>query len=1308
MVSSPAIQVSAVQRNVESGWRAPTGYSDSEDTDDGKDERLFRSGPRRIEVPSSSESETSTSPPSKLARSTPSASSASTDGTTAGAGVDEEGNESDYVAPGVSFSRLARRYTLARSWLPGVHRALFATPDEAFGAPSTDTPMDMKQHNRSVARTQRPESRHIQATDGTGDRAAAERLEPLDAATAATLQLLQSSTSTELGEQRELHKAVELSRKSLIADTASMHATGQVSDAFRSRITEQTRAPSLLASETNVQVVSVAGTSPRTAVLRSLDQLLEERMRGLDIATAFMPMARVIGPLVFANGGGPERSAKRAACGVVYPSMKMWTPSKGTADRSELHLGLVRVADDAAIEASVHCEATSRYQTLGEALATGNRRHDFFQELVTRYRTQKDEHGEIVASLLDALYGDHAGAASPWYRFSAWLRDCACPKMQSVDEFRDDWQHARAVSAVSAASDGQALDEALFLLSGGQVLAAAQRLQKAGDLRLALLLSRCLDPHEDLALDAANQVETWENDGLSEKTLGARRLDLMYLLAGQVQRASGHALVSMDEPPWFCGPHLTWIRAFALFFWYARMDASRRDALQGSVDATAGAADTNDSSTDAYADDVRFRMRLSAALDAYETAWKAAMHLRSRSRDLDDDEEQDEHEDAEDAVRPSATRSPRSSPPAMHASSRSPSPIPRSPRSPRSQLRASSRSPSPMPRSPRSQLRASSRSPSPMPRSPRSQLRASSRSPRAVAAASLARVPPPLPPALDRAHRRGELRQLPLTADEAETGPEDRVTTLAVFDAVYVLLRWYCLSPTFCSRRYQLMPECFGLHKSDSLDFRLVWLLWECIGSGAWVSVPFDWIDPLLRAQCYEAYALQLESAGRPLEAIYVRATLSRGSDLLQYLCYLWPRLLRENVPDWPVSLPVAGELRGSGPSSEASWSTVRTAADIDSLPVMRWLRERVRLPRCWLLQAHYQWLEFALVAALSDLEHSGSLAAGIWDPRKLVYAAELGCALLQTGIAWLGASTAPLGRLRTGSFEAACEDAVTPNDAMDTELSHDNTDGSLSAFNHAARVVLGPRTRLMMQLHLWAAVRLAPLFLLQRGIAGSSAWSGAFASREHAMRLANDWRQMLEAFQALEAASSSHLTVPSPTQAHDLTFSDLGGLLLDLIAVREHLGMTLRADGVEVESPLDLPVATLYQRLQLVEEVRGSRFDTSWILRFCQRVLRFAETQSIPSCRGTPALSLLVYHIAAVAGRLLCFSLIHGDAWSVLEDPADRSAALTRIRGLLDALPLLEGDRHLLWSELEFADVASMRQNQRWILRDPLRALRF
>jgi hypothetical protein len=309
---------------------------------------------------------------------------------------------------------------------------------------------------------------------------------------------------------------------------------------------------------------------------------------------------------------------------------------------------------------------------------------------------------------------------------------------------------------------------------------------------------------------------------------------------------------------------------------------------------------------------------------------------------------------------------------------------------------------------------------------------------------------------------------------------------------------------------------------------------------------------------------------------------------------------------------------------------------------------------------------------------------------RLTVYAAELGCALLQTGIAWLGASTAPLGRLRTGSFEAACEDAVTPNDAMDTELSHDNTDGSLSAFNHAARVVLGPRTRLMMQLHLWAAVRLAPLFLLQRGIAGSSAWSGAFASREHAMRLANDWRQMLEAFQALEAASSSHLTVPSPTQAHDLTFSDLGGLLLDLIAVRE------------------LPVATLYQRLQLVEEVRGSRFDTSWILRFCQRVLRFAETQSIPSCRGTPALSLLVYHIAAVAGRLLCFSLIHGDAWSVLEDPADRSAALTRIRGLLDALPLLEGDRHLLWSELEFADVASMRQNQRWILRDPLRALRF
>jgi hypothetical protein len=1100
-----------------------------------------------------------------------------------------------------SFSRLARRYHLATSWLPEVHRAFFSGAFAA--APGFSTP--------EVAGS---ESTFIPPVNESG----LESHEQVDDETSKSLLPLSSAKAkrhpaqteaTQLAEHVSLQSGMEPIHESREANHSE---TLRELNPSKSSVWVPPKPAGMKQSlPEHARGADEAASVPESdadeaGLAQKLDTFLEKESSDADVACALPPMSRVAGPTLVWNCSRLERNLQ-GALGMVHPSSGT---RRMQADGTDLVLSTLECADKAAVEVSAHCEATFKYGSLGKALATASRRSAFFQDLAARYASSQDDYGEIIARLWDAVYGTSATPASAHYRFSAWLREVACPKMQSIEEWREAWHREQKLHPEMFARDNQALDEALFELSGGQVLAATKALQQAGDHRLALLLSQCLNPSADIATDVASQLETWEQDGLSEPMLGPRRLDLFHLLAGRVQRAAGHALNSLNRSPWFCGPHLSWIRAFALFFWYARSAQGQEKTTASSAQMSGMALgddeyeslDAEDDAEDAAA----LRALLRRTLSLYDASWQSVVASRNNGKSSEGVEKED----------PLELQAPAS--------------------------------------------------------------------------------PPPLPPMYDQALR-------------CRTLSRDAVFPVTHFDAVYVLLHWYCQAPALWSPRYQLSPECFGISRIHALDFRLVWLLWECMRCGQLRQVPEDWIDPALRAQCYEGYALQLELAEKPLEALYVRASWCRGPDLLAYLCYLWPRLIRSGTGKRRVYSMIGHSLNVSTELSTAS-SRIANALAVSALPAARWLYERVHVPWSWMQLAHYQWLRYELTEVMqSDVYSSGPFSNDVaWDMRLRL--GELGNAMLNAGLALLGARDA----LDAGSVNEAFSNisAVAERPSGDTMESEDSSTVAPTLDHSTDRRVAiacsGGNSSIAIQLHLSAAVHLAPLQLLQCGLGGNLGSNESVTLQQRRMWCARGWKQVLRALQLLEQQRPGSLAVPSPTRAAALEFKDLGGLVLDWLALREHLGAAASEEVSEADPLLETPVATLYRRLQLLEEIRESRFDLEWIEAFCARIQRFAETMNIPSCRETPALRMLIQHLAAVAGRLVCFWVVNADPDQSAEHNRNQTLSLERARALIETLPLLRADRHLLASELEGSCQSDLLQSQRWLLRDPLRALRF
>ncbi|KAF6000569.1 hypothetical protein F1559_002058 [Cyanidiococcus yangmingshanensis] len=625
MVASPTGQVSSGRIVLENEWRAPTGYSDSEDEEVTTETRLPRSLPRRIRAPSDTDSDEGIAPPTKQARAS----------VVAPLGYDEDahliGDPEDVVASAAeaaSFSRLARRYQLATSWLPGVHRALFAREDDMSRPPALDTGrvdstigsladqghLDPHRQKSKQMRKKDP-ARSLPAEEGWQiSHSPTHRVE-------GNLSL-QSNEQVAYGTQeatpiqpQQGPAAVKYSELASAIQSDGMQASPE-------QLFEPHRRATLLSSPPSEE------DALASELFKRLDELVEKERATADVACAFAPMGCVAGPALVWGRSDLDGTAE-AALGVLY-STKSQTRMQSPG--GELALATFDCADIAAIEVSAHCEAAHQHGSLGKALATAKQRTAFFQSLATQYAARQDEHGEIIVRLMDALYGTSTGSISARHRFSAWLRDCACPRMQPVEEFRTAWHQEHALHPETFHQDGQALDEALFQLSGGCVFDAVRALQHAGNLRLALLISRCVDPQVDVAIDVASQLESWKQDGLSEQSLGSRRLDLLHLLAGQVQRSAGHGLVSRNKSPWFCGPRFSWIRAFALFFWYARPSIIGQTGTLASANSVTRAENQymqtlNEDDDDEEEDDAAaLRALLCDALSTYDAAWQSLSH----------------------------------------------------------------------------------------------------------------------------------------------------------------------------------------------------------------------------------------------------------------------------------------------------------------------------------------------------------------------------------------------------------------------------------------------------------------------------------------------------------------------------------------------------------------------------------------------------------------------------------------------------------------------------------------------------------
>ena len=293
-------------------------------------------------------------------------------------------------------------------------------------------------------------------------------------------------------------------------------------------------------------------------------------------------------------------SAGRGLC-IAYP-----TSSVGIhGERQQVGVAPLALTDDGTTEVRHHLLAAAGAALGNSALATPAARHRFFDQLARQYAARADAQGELLARLLDALYGGDSQHALI-QRLSDWLIYHACPARQDAAALQS-WIHEMH-AAGGDQTDAAALDTAWLALSGGQVEAATTALLAAKDARLAAMVAQAMEPDDDTAADATAQLEQWRGDGFRDAELGERRVDLLRLLAGDIAAVAGKPLLSGAAGARATQlPRVSWIRALAMFLWYDRgEDTAAVDAEGASATAESGP-----------------RRPLRRALDAYDAAWQS-------------------------------------------------------------------------------------------------------------------------------------------------------------------------------------------------------------------------------------------------------------------------------------------------------------------------------------------------------------------------------------------------------------------------------------------------------------------------------------------------------------------------------------------------------------------------------------------------------------------------------------------------------------------------------------------------------------
>eukprot|EP00166_Cyanidium_caldarium_P000935 ctg_1415.g282 len=299
-------------------------------------------------------------------------------------------------------------------------------------------------------------------------------------------------------------------------------------------------------------------------------------------------------------------SAGRGLC-VAYPASTVGIHG----ERQQVGVAPLALTDAGTIEVRHHLLAAAGAALGNTALATPAARHRFFDQLARQYAARADAQGELLARLLDALYGGDSQHALI-QRLSDWLIHYACPARQDAVALQSWIQEMHAAGGDQ--TDAAALDTAWLALSGGQIEAATTALLAAKDARLAAMVAQAMEPDDDTAMDAAAQLEQWRSDGFRDAELGERRVDLLRLLAGDIAAVAGKPLLSGAAGARATQrPRMSWIRALAMFLWYDRSeDTAAEDAEGASAAMESGPL-----------------RQLCCALDAYDAAWRSSSPNRA-------------------------------------------------------------------------------------------------------------------------------------------------------------------------------------------------------------------------------------------------------------------------------------------------------------------------------------------------------------------------------------------------------------------------------------------------------------------------------------------------------------------------------------------------------------------------------------------------------------------------------------------------------------------------------------------------------